>query len=169
MNPRAEIWNVLHDGRIVAIVGVVPGDVAIRVKIPYLRKMFSADGEDVILRLANCAKLTMKIWEDDVNTDNPERIVATDTGILSTESEDVPIHIITTMGELDVDFETFSLALDNGRPITFEELCGAYEDYWNRWENEAKQNRVRMAGLRLPPLPHQPACGSAPGGCSKTR
>ena len=30
-------------------------------------------------------------------------------------------------------------------------------------------NRVGMAGLRLPPLPHHPACGSAPGGSSKTR
>jgi protein-tyrosine phosphatase len=31
------------------------------------------------------------------------------------------------------------------------------------------QNRVGMAGLRLPPLPHHPACGSAPGGSNKTR
>src|SRR6476620_3715550 len=139
MNPRAEIWNVLHDGGIAAINGVIPGDVEIRVSIPYLRKMFSADGDDIIVRLANCAKLTMKIWEKDFTTDDIERIVGTDTEILSTESEDVPVHIITTFGELDIDFEAFSLSLDNGRPITFEELCDACENYWNRWENEAKK------------------------------
>ena len=139
MNPRAEIWNVLHDGGIAAINGVIPGDVAIRVSIPYLRKMFSADGEDIIVRLANCAKFTMKIWEEDFTTDDLERIVGTDTEILSTESEDVPVHIFTTLGELDIDFEAFSLSLDNGRQITFEELCDACENYWNRWENEAKR------------------------------
>jgi len=139
MNPRAEIWNVLHDGGIAAINGVIPGDVEIRVSIPYWRKMFSADGDDIIVRLANCAKLTMKIWEKDFTTDDIERIVGTDTEILSTESEDVPVHIITTFGELDIDFEAFSLSLDNGRPITFEELCDACENYWNRWENEAKK------------------------------
>jgi len=30
-------------------------------------------------------------------------------------------------------------------------------------------NRVEVAGLRLPPLPHHPACGSAPGGSNQTR
>ena len=141
MNPRAEIWNVLHDGGIVAIDGVIPGDVAMRVNIPYLRKMFSADGEDVIVLLANCTKLTMKIWDEDVTTDEPKRIVDIETEILSTESEDVPVHIFTTLGELDIDFEAFSLSLDNGRSITFEELCDACEGYWNRWENEAQQNK----------------------------
>jgi hypothetical protein len=29
-----------------------------------------------------------------------------------------------------------------------------------------KSNRIEAAGLRLPPLPHHPACGSAPGGSS---
>jgi len=29
-------------------------------------------------------------------------------------------------------------------------------------------NRVEVAGLRLPPLPHHPACGSAPGGSNQT-
>ena len=38
------------------------------------------------------------------------------------------------------------------------------------WRQQATfANRVGMAGLRLPPLPHYPACGSAPGGSSKTR
>lgn len=144
MNPRAEIWNVLHDGGIVAIDGKIPGDVSIRINIPYLRKMFPEDGEEIIVRLANCSKLTMTIWDEDITSDEPKRIVATDTEILSTESEDVPVHIITTHGELDVDFEAFSLSLDNGRSITFGDICEACESYWNRWESEAKQNKSRM-------------------------
>lgn len=30
-------------------------------------------------------------------------------------------------------------------------------------------NRVEVAGFRLPPLPHHPACGSAPGGSRQTK
>jgi hypothetical protein len=32
------IWNVLHDGVIVAVDGVLPGDLRIDVEIGYLRK-----------------------------------------------------------------------------------------------------------------------------------
>lgn len=140
MNPRAEIWNVLHDGGVAAIEGEVPGDVTIRVNIPYLRQMFSDNGEDIFVHLGNCTSLTMKIWDEDVTTDDPKRITSTDTEILSTDSENVPVHIITTLGELDIAFAAFSLSLDDGREISFEELCDACENYWNRWENEAKQN-----------------------------
>ena len=150
MNPRAEIWNVLHDGSIDSIAGTVPGDIEMRVGILYLREMFSNDGEAIIVRLANCTKLAMKIWEDDVVTDDHDRIVSTDSEILSTQSEDVPVHIITTLGELDIDFEAFSLSLDNGRQITFEELCDVCENYWNRWENENKQNKPDMATANKP-------------------
>lgn len=144
MNPRAEVWNVLHDGGVAAIDGKIPGDVTIRINIPYLRKMFSEDGEEILVRIANCSKLTMTIWGEDLTTDEPKRIVATDTEILSTESDDVPVHVITTFGELDIDFEAFSLSLDNGKPITFEELCEACESYWNRWENETKRKKPQM-------------------------
>ncbi len=111
----------------------IPGYVEIRVKIEYLRRMFSADGENIIVRLVNCTKFTMKIWEDNVVTDDPKRIVDSGTEILSTDSDDVPVHVVTTQGEIDVDFEDFGLSLDNGRSITFEELCNECENYWNRW------------------------------------
>jgi len=113
---------------------------AFRVSIPYLREMFSADGEDIVVELANCTRLSMKIWEEDVTTDDLKRIVDTNASILSTESDDVPVHVFTSLGELDIDFDELSLSLDNGRRITFEELCEACESYWDRWEKEAKSS-----------------------------
>lgn len=86
----------------------------------------------------------MKIWEDDLVTDDLQRIVESDTEILSTESEDIPVHIMTTNGELDADFDSFTLALDDGRPITFQELCVACERYWTRWSEEAKAKRGQI-------------------------
>jgi hypothetical protein len=138
MNPRTEIWNVLHDGGIAGIEGCVPGDLTLRINIPYLRQMFSESGEDILLRLNLCTRFAMKIWKDDLLTDDPQRIVASDTEILSTESEDIPVHIVTTQGEIDADFQSFALALDDGKAISFEDLCTACERYWTRWEEEAK-------------------------------
>jgi hypothetical protein len=37
MNQRAGLWNLLHDGEIVALNGFIPGDVKITVNIAYLR------------------------------------------------------------------------------------------------------------------------------------
>ena len=34
--------------------------------------------------------------------------------------------------------------------------------------SNAGPNRVEVTGLRLSPLPHHPACGSAPGGSNQT-
>lgn len=68
-------------------------------KIPYLRQMFSDDGEDVRVHHSSCTSLAMKIWDEGVTTNDLERIAGTNTEILSTESEDVPVHIITTLGE----------------------------------------------------------------------
>ena len=81
----------------------------------------------------------MRIWEENVVTDDPKRIVDSGTEILSTDSDDVPAHVVTTQGEIDVDFEGFELSLDNGRKITFEELCAECDNYWNRWGNGLDQ------------------------------
>jgi len=35
--------------------------------------------------------------------------------------------------------------------------------------SKMRANRVEVTGLRLSPLPHHPACGSAPGGSNQTK
>jgi len=150
MNPRAEIWNILHDGGIAGMEGSVPGDLTLQIKIPYLRQMFSESGEDILLRLSSCTRFAMKIWEEDLLTSDPVRIVASDTEILSTESEDIPVQIVTTQGEIDAEFQSFTLALDDGQPVTFEELCDACEHYWTRWEEDAKAMRAKVEPSAAP-------------------
>lgn len=138
MNPRAEIWNILHDGGITSVVGDTPGNVSIRVNIPYLCQMFSPDGKDVIVHLRNCTRFTMNIWDEGMTTSDLDRIATIRTTILSTESEDAPVHIVTTLGEIDMDFDDFSLSLDSGISISFEDIGTACKTYWNRWEEQTK-------------------------------
>jgi hypothetical protein len=139
MNPRAEVWNVLHDGGIVHIQKLDSGDLVLTVEIPYLRRMIS-EGDNIILTLRRCSQFSMKIWEQDLTTANLNLIAQQGTEILSTESEDTPVLIVTTLGEIDANFDSFSLAQEDGTEITFEVLCDACERYWNRWEQESKVN-----------------------------
>lgn len=150
MNPRVEIWNLLHDGGIAGMQGSVPGDVTLRINIPYLGQMFPGNGADILLLLISCTRFKMKIWEDDLLTDDPERIVGSNTEILSTDSDDIPVHIVTTQGEIDVEFQTFTLTLDDGQPVTFEQLCDACERYWTRWEEESKVKRAKIQSGAAP-------------------
>jgi len=61
MNPLLPtIWNVLHDGCIDRIVGAVPGEVQVFVRIEYLRGLFSDDGEAIVVHLANCESFTYR-------------------------------------------------------------------------------------------------------------
>lgn len=76
MNRRAEIWNVLHAGGVAAVDGSIPGNVTIRVNIPYLRKMLSDDGDGILVHLVSCKSLTMKIWDEDATTGDPKRIAS---------------------------------------------------------------------------------------------
>ena len=80
----------------------------------------------------------MTIWEQDLTTDDVDLIAQQRTEILSTESQDNPVHLVTTLGEIETDFDSFSLAQDGGTEITFQTLCDACERYWNQWEKESQ-------------------------------
>jgi hypothetical protein len=71
-------------------------------------------------------------------------------------------HMIYSRGAM-FTFTTSGLVLilegsENGDPY-----------YWSGWSwSIGDPNRVEVTGLRLSPLPHHPACGSAPGGSNQT-
>ena len=140
MTPRAKLWNILHDGVIVQIKRHGSGDLALTIEIPYLRRMIS-QGDNIIVTLRRCSGFSMKICGLDLTTDDLDLIAVQRTEILSTESEDAPVHVITTLGEIDADFDSFSLTQDDGKAITFDALCDACERYWTRWEQQSKENK----------------------------
>jgi hypothetical protein len=133
MSPRAEIWNILHDGPITNISGAVPGDVRLSIDIDYLRRLFPGGGDSFGLCLRGCRLLEMTIWASDsrVTNDFAEILDALPT-ILSTDSTDVPVRVFTTTGELSLDFDEFNLELDDGTPVSFDSICAACENYWNK-------------------------------------
>ena len=139
MNQRADIWNILHDGEIAEIKSKSNQHIQLRIYIPYLGNMFPEIGENIWVDLLNYRKFEMKIWDEDITTSDFNKIVSTGTEILSTESTDVPLHVVSTLGDLFIDFESFSLSLDSGKQITFEELEDACSRYWKNWEEKYKK------------------------------
>jgi hypothetical protein len=57
------IWNILHDGVIVAVEGTVPGDLRIDIEIAYLRKRIRDAGTLIQVLLIGCTRLAYRQYE----------------------------------------------------------------------------------------------------------
>ena len=141
MNERAEIWNILHDGEITGMRRDSSQNLQLRINIPYLRNMFPGDGEDILINLNKCTQFQMKIWDEGITTSDFQTIVDTGTEILSTESDDVPVHIVSTLGDLFIEFDSFTISLDTGEQVSFKELGDACDLYWKQWQEESEAKR----------------------------
>lgn len=54
------IWNVLHDGVIVAVDEAVPGTLCLDISIDYLRERFSESGKSIQVLLIGCTRFAYR-------------------------------------------------------------------------------------------------------------
>jgi hypothetical protein len=136
MDPRIEIWRVLHDGQITALAGEGGGAITMFVSIPYLRRRLVPLGDSLVLRLGGVRRFQ---WCDNSDQEGSlqEEIECCTTEILGTESESMPVTIDTTMGRLIAEFESVSVSLDTGEPLSYEHLRRVCMDYWTEFERRA--------------------------------
>ena len=128
------IWGYLHDGSIERVDGIVPGDLAVHISIPYLRKAFMPLGEGFVLTLSNCTQFEL-VSDSGVPTRDLRKIADDSPEILSILT-DSPLTIYTTFGTLKLTYHALSLALDSGQPLTVESLDQASEQYWQAWSEQ---------------------------------
>lgn len=138
------LWNLLHDGTIAKIAAPRHDTRLLTIEIEYLRHMFSKDGNAIIVQLDSCdvfeyqdyQNFTDEEWTQElltIATYEPEIISATQN----------PNNILTigcVAGLVRTRYQSFSLTLDNGYPITFENLKNAHQRYWEAFGNK---NTVR--------------------------
>ncbi len=136
MNP--EFWNVLHDGFITHVGGSVPGDVQLAVEIDCLRRRFADPGDRIVLTLHGCTTLSYQPFEEEPLTDFAA-IAEAQPEILHAKEWTDASFVECVGGDLRVTAIGFSLALDNGRPISLDELCAAAEAYWAEWSERASK------------------------------
>jgi hypothetical protein len=133
---NADIWNFLHDGSILRVWGAVPGDVQFAVWIDYLRSRFPDPGDRILLTLHGCAALSYQTHEGTALTDL-DAIARAEPEILQAKDWTDASVVECVSGTLRVTATDFSLSLDSGRAITFDELCAVSKAYWTAFDERS--------------------------------
>ncbi|MEM0966500.1 MAG: hypothetical protein AAGJ81_10160 [Verrucomicrobiota bacterium] len=135
MNDSIGIWNTLHDGEI-TVVEIRQGTVTMFVSIPYLRERLKPNGDSFILKLKGTKKIQFLDFDGEPKSDKWQDLAKNGIEILSTDSKEMPVRVITTMGFLDLDFEKLEIQLDTGAPTSYEDVRRACKDYWEEWSRK---------------------------------
>jgi len=129
MDRRIQLWNILHDDEITAISGEGSDILTMFVSIPYLRRRLDPLGDSFVLTLSGITRLefhdfdgTRETLQEQLDNGSPE--------ILSTESDSMPASIATSLGQLTLDFQSISFALDTGQAVEYEAIEKVCEEYW---------------------------------------
>ena len=98
------------------------------VSIPYLRRRLDPLGDSFVLTLSGITRLefhdfdgTRETLQDQLDIGSPE--------ILSTESDSMPVSIAMSLGQLTLDFQSISFALDTGQAVEYEAIEKVCEEY----------------------------------------
>jgi len=133
MKADYRIWNIFHDGDIAEVKGETPGDITIRVEIPYLRQMILPSGTSFIVTLHDCTRFEYEGFggpriagSQDVAKVRPEVLIA--------ELDGDAIRITCTDGTLITAYGYASVALESGETTAFDDLTYACERYWTEWK-----------------------------------
>jgi len=137
-DPRIAIWNVLHDGEITALAGEGTETVTLFVSIPYLRRRMEPLGDSFVLTLSGVRQLQFRDFSGSVSSLTDE-LQQTAPEILSTVSEQMPITVATTAGELLADFDDIHIACETGESVSYEVVDKISEEYWDEWDTKSKK------------------------------
>ena len=141
MNAFPEIWNVLHDGSIVAVSGRIPGEIRLSISIDYLRERFADPGKLIFVTLANCTHISFTPFGAANPILDTTEIVSAEPEILSAKFGNGRSVICCVSGILEVEAKDGDLALDSGHSITLQTLIDVSDAYWTEWAEAAKKAR----------------------------
>ena len=131
------LWNLLHDGTITKIAAPRHDTRLLTIEIEYLRHMLSKDGNEIIVQLNSCDIFEYQNFTDEVLTQELLTIATYEPDILSaTQNQSSILTIGCVAGLVRTRYQSFSLALDNGYPITLENLKNAHQRYWEAFGNK---------------------------------
>jgi hypothetical protein len=127
------IWNVLHDGRIIAVSGEVPGTVQLAISIDYLRERFSDTGKTIQVTLTGCNRFAYRDFYEPDFTTNLSAIADFEPEVLSADLHNRLCKVDCVSGVLEVEAVDGSLRLDSGRAIPLQQLIDVADAYWKTW------------------------------------
>jgi len=137
-------WNVLHDGRLTAAKGSVPGVLTLTVEIAYLRRHLPSRSRDLFLTLLDCEQFEYQPYESQPVADlsviarlglellraEPSR------DCLSVECADGSYG-----GRLMLRYKNAVFTTAEGRTLAQIEVEAAAEWYWALWQQKAARKK----------------------------
>ncbi len=127
-------WNVLHDGRVIAADGAVPGDLWLFVEISYLCHYLPTQAEHLVLTLAGCERLEYQPYEQRPVI-GPSAIAALGLELLSAELSGGAINIECADGgyggQLVMQYKSANLSTAEGQSLSQSKVEAAAERYWS--------------------------------------
>lgn len=133
------IWNVLHDGKIAAADGVVPGDLRLSIEIAYLCEYLSTQGIHLVVTLVGCKRFDFQPYHEPL-VSGPSAVAALGLELLDAEwlGEFVRIQCADGGygGQLLLQYRSAQPATIEGRLLLLSEIESAAEQYWFRWQQK---------------------------------
>lgn len=136
MDPRIEIWQVLHDGEI-TVVRQDGEDLTMFVSIPYVRERIAPLGDSVVLHLRGLRTFVLLDSHGQVQSNDPLALSKEGYEILSTASDAMPVSVELSMGSMCLEFERLEVALDTGGTVGVSDIAAAHDEYWREFEANA--------------------------------
>jgi hypothetical protein len=137
------IWNILHDGVIVAVDGTLPGDLRIDVEVGYLRKRIPDPGTLIQVALFGCTRFAFREYERSQFSNALAEIATTRPEIVSASMKDGVCEVDCTTGTLEVVTLNGSISLDSGREVTLAELTAVADGYWKEWKEHWERAKIK--------------------------
>src|ERR1700722_4533671 len=107
------IWNILHDGVVVAVEGTVPGNLRVDIEIDYLRKRFPDSGDLIQVHLGGCTRFAYRQYEKSEFSTALAEMAAMGPEILGASIRDGMCEVECSDGTLEVVAADGSIHVDN--------------------------------------------------------
>ena len=141
MRSQVDIWNVLHDGSIVAFIGECPGDISVKVEIEYLCEVLATGSKFLWVHLRSCSDAVYSPFGSSASVMHIVHLGDCDLEILSAKEEENHISVCCTEGILRLDYLDANCELDTGIPVPVAMLSQACKKYWDDWDRHSKDDR----------------------------
>jgi hypothetical protein len=147
-----DLWDMLHDGDLIAIQGDVPGDVDLTVEIGYITDLITPKENNLIVSLLGCDYFVYCPYDSPtiqslsevvkaelsiMGTSNDEKLGEPEYGITRGPGEERVIFVCCTSqvsgalnGVLKMRYSDFRLQLTDNTPVSLENFIEKIEAYW---------------------------------------
>jgi hypothetical protein len=133
-----DFWGILHDGLIIDLSGTVPGSVTAVIRCQYLRDKFTPPGHAFRVILPDCQRFEYEPFDEPAITALAE-VASRKPMILYCATNDLTVELDCVDGRCRITHGDHRIELDDGTPVSDDELAAAAQRYWSEWE--AANNR----------------------------